>query len=361
MYYVLNDYTDVGIRERMGIGSALLGASSCVDAPLRLYKCIRYHRTRGPLMSNEDDGTSADAGEEDERSRWWHLDFSMHIYTVALFAMAFPLAIGPVVDPPIERFFLLTMPILVAPLGLTGFVSLVPFRIPRHVRISSDNHGERVKPLAYYAVEDVCAVDARGGRSFRRAMRRRWRQSPPFRKLLRVVTLWWSLGSVILVCFTTNSYPETGPDEADVSQCVAVRDDGRCCLDHLVRLCLGPRSGHVLHLDAPLAARDHDLRQVGARPRACVVARAPRRDQAQPDDGQGVTLREHSCLFTQFHTRRAVIPETRVYVRVVLQQVSNGASKVWEYVAWSVRQCSIRRSEGERMCDARCLLVTETV
>jgi len=84
----------------IGISSGALGLSSCFDSPLRLYRrkswhnilyitldrqtiptVVRHRRTYGPLGDDV----------------WWHLDFSMWAYTVALLIFAIPLAIAPAI------------------------------------------------------------------------------------------------------------------------------------------------------------------------------------------------------------------------------------------------------------------------
>jgi hypothetical protein len=65
-------------------------------------------------------------------------------------------------------------------------------------RISSTPKGEQVLPGIYYIVEDVAAVNARGGRPFREGFAARYRASPIFRKMLRDLSWFWSIGGLIM-------------------------------------------------------------------------------------------------------------------------------------------------------------------
>lgn len=108
LYYLLLTYTSLSEQGAIGIASASLGISSCFDSPFRLYKCklkfiivtVRVHRRQGKCLFHE-------CYHKVVRYRkkfgpliddvWWHLDFFMWTYTIALFFFAIPLAIAPAI------------------------------------------------------------------------------------------------------------------------------------------------------------------------------------------------------------------------------------------------------------------------
>lgn len=80
-------------------------------------------------------------------------------------------------------------------------------------RISSTPKGEEVLPGVFYIVEDVVAVNARGGRPFREGMAARYKASPIFRKMMRDQSWFWSIGGLMMagaltVVVVINPVPE---------------------------------------------------------------------------------------------------------------------------------------------------------
>jgi len=123
----------------------------------------------------------------------------MWIYTFCLFVFAFPLSIAPAV--PLYNFFLMSTAMLVGPLGIIYLISLLAFQLPG-VWCSSDGPGTPMKPAAFYTVEDIVAVDFMHGRDYRIAIHERWHASPPFRKMMSYLTLYWGLSMLLYVGIT---------------------------------------------------------------------------------------------------------------------------------------------------------------
>lgn len=69
LYYPLQELTGISDKELIGIASAALGASSCIDAPFRLWKLVKRRDKYAP----------------ERNTKWWHLDFSMWYYTWSMF------------------------------------------------------------------------------------------------------------------------------------------------------------------------------------------------------------------------------------------------------------------------------------
>ncbi|KAF5390061.1 hypothetical protein D9757_003770 [Collybiopsis confluens] len=175
LFYLLQTFTKITTKELIGISSAVLGLSSCFDAPFRLLRLVRHRQQYGPL------GTDV----------WWHLDFVMWAYTFALLIFAFPLAIAPAIA--FYNFFLMSTMMLVGPIGVVFLFSLIAqhYRWPLPVRCSSEPAGSIMKPAVFYCIEDVGAVDFMHGRTFRQRVHTRYDASPPFRQLMTDLTIYW--------------------------------------------------------------------------------------------------------------------------------------------------------------------------
>jgi len=185
LYYVLKDNTSLSDHALLGISSATLGISSSFDNPFRMWKLWKHRDLYGPL--------------NDEVR--WHMDFSMHLYSFALFPIfAIPLAVASSVNPPLHDFFLMSTPMLVAVPGLFFAYSL--FRPRNRMWMSSDAPGTTMKPGAFYLFEDIGAVDFRLGKDFRRTLHERYEASPVYRDLMWYMTLWWACGCAFYFAVT---------------------------------------------------------------------------------------------------------------------------------------------------------------
>ena len=84
---------------------------------------------------------------------------------------------------------------------LTALYNVMGRRAP--FRLSSTAKGELVKPAAFYFVEDVLAVDGKGGRVLRQAIADRYAASPRFRRMLLVQTVFWALPMLLVAAGLT--------------------------------------------------------------------------------------------------------------------------------------------------------------
>ncbi|KAJ5543797.1 hypothetical protein N7513_003380 [Penicillium frequentans] len=78
-------------------------------------------------------------------------------------------------------FFLFALEMLV-------FEALCVFEKPASFRISSIPKGNPMRPALYPLLEDIIAVDGKGGTGFRERLAQRYKTSPPFRGMLHRVT-----------------------------------------------------------------------------------------------------------------------------------------------------------------------------
>lgn len=122
----------------------------------------------------------------------------MWAYSIACLIFAIPLAIAA----PIQyyNFFLMSTVMLICPIGLIFFISL--FSPKLNVWLSSDPPKTPMKPAAFYCIEDVAAVDFMHGREYRKAIHERYQASPLFRQLMRHITLYWTICSVLYCAVT---------------------------------------------------------------------------------------------------------------------------------------------------------------
>lgn len=64
--------------------------------------------------------------------------------------------------------------------------------------ISSIRKGDPMRPAIYPLLEDVVAVDGKGGTRFRVRLDQRYKTSPPFRNMLHRVTMLWVIPQVVV-------------------------------------------------------------------------------------------------------------------------------------------------------------------
>jgi hypothetical protein len=87
--------------------------------------------------------------------------------------------------------------ILVGSVALQFFPSLLRPRSP--IWISSLPPGHKMRPAAYYIMEDIVAVDGAGGSAFRKALNVRYESSPIFQRIVYEMTAYWATGGLVFV------------------------------------------------------------------------------------------------------------------------------------------------------------------
>lgn len=110
------------------------------------------------------------------------------------------LVVGTIPDPPWMR--ILAMPVssifLVFALEMLVFEIMYVYKLPAPFRISSVPRGDPMRPALYAFLEDIIAVDGKGGTRFRDRLDQRYKSSPPFRGMLHRVTMLWVVPQVIV-------------------------------------------------------------------------------------------------------------------------------------------------------------------
>lgn len=133
--------------------------------------------------------------------RFWDFD-SVQWVLVAPYTVLTGLLIGfSIPTQPLTRGLATPMPlgmiILGGMLAASAYAHTWRWRL-RHFRLSSHVVGDVVPPLLFCIIEDVVAVDGRGGQTYRRAALDRYHASPRFRRMLVQLTWFWSLPALVL-------------------------------------------------------------------------------------------------------------------------------------------------------------------
>lgn len=110
------------------------------------------------------------------------------------------LVVGTIPDPPWMRLLALPVPSIFFIFGLEMLVfeALYVFKKPTPFRISSSPKGSPMRPAIYPFLEDIIAVDGKGGTRFRERLDQRYKASPPFRGMLHRVTMLWAVPQVMV-------------------------------------------------------------------------------------------------------------------------------------------------------------------
>jgi hypothetical protein len=189
LYYALTFGGNVQGWITFAVVTAIWGGPTYVEFAVRSLRLIKVQRFYKPLGA-------------DKR---WAFDITNWILVLTIAVVTALLIVGAA---PHEVFLrVLSMPgpailfCLCGSLLLLTLYNILGWKAP--FRISSTPKGERVLPGVYYIVEDVVAVNAGGGRPFREGMAARYRASPIFRKIIRDLSLFWSIGGLLVAAACT--------------------------------------------------------------------------------------------------------------------------------------------------------------
>lgn len=107
---------------------------------------------------------------------------------------------GTIPDPPWMRMLAMPVPTIffIFALEMLVFEGMYVLKKPTPFRVSSIPKGEPMRPAVYPLLEDVIAVDGRGGTKFRERLDQRYKTSPPFRCMLHRVTMLWAIPQAVV-------------------------------------------------------------------------------------------------------------------------------------------------------------------
>ena len=120
----------------------------------------------------------------------------------------------------------MSMTFLITPFGLILLATLLPIRSVPFWLSSHPPNTKDIKPGIFYVTEDIAAVDFCMGRPYRAQLYARYSASPPFRRLMRILTWYFGLACLALVGIMSavvwgaeegNPFTETGEIESQDS------------------------------------------------------------------------------------------------------------------------------------------------
>ncbi|KAL5042238.1 hypothetical protein BDW71DRAFT_200721 [Aspergillus fruticulosus] len=130
----------------------------------------------------------------------YYLDFTHWNILVAWVIIIAELVIGTIPDPPWMR--LLAMPLsslfFVFAVEMLLLETMYVFAIRVPFRVSSIPKGDPMRPALYPFLEDIIAVDGKGGQRYRGRLDQRYKASPPFRGMLHRLTLLWAIPQTLV-------------------------------------------------------------------------------------------------------------------------------------------------------------------
>ncbi|KAH8598335.1 hypothetical protein B0O99DRAFT_59435 [Bisporella sp. PMI_857] len=184
LYYGLTFGGDVEGFIVFAVVTAIWGGPTYVEFAIRSFRLIKKEHFYKPLGVN----------------KRWGFDITNWILVLNIFVVTVLLIVGAAPHNVFLR--VLSMPgpaILFCLAGPIYFLSLYnAFGWKAPFRISSTHKGEKVLPGLYYVVEDIVAVNSRGGRPFREGLAARYNASPIFRKMIRDLSWFWSISGILV-------------------------------------------------------------------------------------------------------------------------------------------------------------------
>ncbi|KAL1620239.1 hypothetical protein SLS56_009731 [Neofusicoccum ribis] len=181
LFYSLRFATRLSDATVFAITTALIGGTLIIEFVLRGYHLWKRNSTCRPK------------GSPRAAFDWTHW-----VLLLAILVAVAELVVGNAFPEPLVR--LLAMP---APSVLAVFAADVAVRDALHlagacapVRVSSAPAGAAWRPGIYVVVEDIVATDGGGETAFRERLDRRYAGSYMFRRMVRVLSLFWGLGGL---------------------------------------------------------------------------------------------------------------------------------------------------------------------
>ncbi|CAG8905868.1 unnamed protein product [Penicillium egyptiacum] len=130
----------------------------------------------------------------------YYFDFTHWNVLVSWVIIIAELVVGTIPEPPWMRMLAMPVPSLFFIFALEMLImeALYVFEKPAPFRISSIPSGNPMRPAIYPLLEDIIAVDGKGGTRFRDRLDQRYKSSPPFRGMLHRVTMLWAVPQMVV-------------------------------------------------------------------------------------------------------------------------------------------------------------------
>jgi hypothetical protein len=133
--------------------------------------------------------------------RFWGFDATQSVMLTPFTVMTIILIIFSIPHYPSVKALALPMPVGMIVSGLimvvNGWAAQRQWRL-MYFRLSSHVKNSICPPLTFCMLEDICAVDGKGGKKYRQAALARYNASPRFRALLLQLLWFWSISAIIV-------------------------------------------------------------------------------------------------------------------------------------------------------------------
>lgn len=182
LYYSLRFSTHLSNATIFLITTALTGGTLILEFFLRgyhLWKVASHCRPKGAPRA--------------------YFDHTHWVLLLAIIVAATELVVGTAYPNPIERLIAMPVPSVLFVFAADALLRDLLHQCKRAapVRISTCSAGAVFRPGICAVVEDIIAADGGGGTEYRENFDLRYRSSYQFRRMLRALSLFWSLGGVV--------------------------------------------------------------------------------------------------------------------------------------------------------------------
>ncbi|OQU98802.1 hypothetical protein CLAIMM_04531 [Cladophialophora immunda] len=186
LYYGLTYGTDLRSGLVFAVITSLFGFVSGYEFGMRSWRIIRYGDDFRPLYGSQ---------------YFRGFDATQYVLLTPFTVMTIILIIFSIPHNPSVKALALPMPVGMINLGLifilNGIAAQRRWRL-MHFRLSSHVRNTVCPPLTFVFMEDVCAVDGKGGKRYRKAAMARYNASPRFRALLLQMLWFWSISATVV-------------------------------------------------------------------------------------------------------------------------------------------------------------------
>ncbi|KIX02799.1 uncharacterized protein Z518_08742 [Rhinocladiella mackenziei CBS 650.93] len=186
LYYGLSKGTNMRSGIYFAIITSLFGFVSGYEFGIRGWRLIRPTDEYRPLFGSP---------------RFWGFDSTQYVMMIPFTVMTIILIIFSIPHYPSVKALSLPMPVGMINLGvmfvMNGWAAQHGWRL-MYFRLSSHVKNSICPPLTFCLMEDVCAVDGKGGKKYRQAALARYNVSPRFRALLMQLLWFWSIPAILV-------------------------------------------------------------------------------------------------------------------------------------------------------------------
>ncbi|OAP62320.1 hypothetical protein AYL99_04523 [Fonsecaea erecta] len=186
LYYGLTYGTTLRPGLVFAVITSLFGFVSGYEFGMRSWRIMRYGDGYRPLYGSQ---------------FFRGFDATQYVLLTPFTVMTIILIIFSIPHNPSVKALALPMPVGMINLGLifilNGIAAERRWRL-MHFRLSSHVRNTVCPPLTFVFMEDVCAVDGKGGKKYRKAAMARYNASPQFRALLLHMLWFWSISATVV-------------------------------------------------------------------------------------------------------------------------------------------------------------------